>query len=329
MPFTALGDEKTPRVLNPLAEDEPFLRATLLDTLAKRAEYNLSRMQGDIRLFEIGDAFAFSGEVLPREEMRVAVLVMGARRPAHFTESRPPAYDLWDAKAIAERIAEVAFGQGVVGLRPGSGDVLWTAYRRAQSGAQGNVGEGPAGDPDTGKSDAGAGGATEGGAAEGGATEGGAAEGGAAERTIGEVKLLRLDSPVWASSAFGVEITLGAFTVDHSGSKDEVPSLPAKRFQRLPTTPAAEFDLALLVPDNMAVSKVEQAMHEIGGELLEKAVLFDEFRGNDVPAGYRSVAWRLTFRHSDRTLKDKEIAGRRAKLLSALATDLGIKPRAS
>ncbi len=293
MPFTDKGNDQTPRVLNPLAEDEPFLRATLLDTLAKRAEYNLSRKQGDIRLFEIGDAFAASVDVLPREEMRVAVLVMGARRPAHFTDSKPPSYDLWDAKAIAERIGEVAFGDGTVGLRPGSGDLLWTVYRKGNSAAD-------------------------------------AVDAVDAERDVGEVKLLRLDSPVWAAQAFGVEIKLGTVSSDNSrGTAAVGETRCTKRFQRLPTTPAAEFDLALLVPDSMAVSKVEQAMHEIGGELLERVVLFDEFRGKEIPTGYRSVAWRLTFRHSDRTLKDKEIAGRRAKLLNALATDLGIKPRAS
>ncbi|MDQ8173863.1 MAG: phenylalanine--tRNA ligase subunit beta, partial [Gemmatimonadota bacterium] len=61
MPFTATGDEHTPRVRNPLADDEPFLRASVLDTLARRAEYNLSRMQGDLRLFEIGNVFLPSG----------------------------------------------------------------------------------------------------------------------------------------------------------------------------------------------------------------------------------------------------------------------------
>ena len=53
MPFTSTGDGDTPRVRNPLADDEPFLRASILDTLARRAEYNLTRMQGNLRLFEV------------------------------------------------------------------------------------------------------------------------------------------------------------------------------------------------------------------------------------------------------------------------------------
>jgi phenylalanyl-tRNA synthetase beta chain len=43
--------------------------------------------------------------------------------------------------------------------------------------------------------------------------------------------------------------------------------------------------------------------------------------------GYRSIAWRLTFRHPERTLRDKEIEGRRARILRALNEELGVRPR--
>jgi phenylalanyl-tRNA synthetase beta chain len=97
----------------------------------------------------------------------------------------------------------------------------------------------------------------------------------------------------------------------------------------LSTTPAAEFDLALLVPDNTAAATVEAALRTAGGELLERVQLFDEFRGAGVPEGVRSLAWRLTWRHPERTLRDKEIEGRRSRLLEILDKELGIRPRAS
>ena len=66
------------------------------------------------------------------------------------------------------------------------------------------------------------------------------------------------------------------------------------------------------------------------GELLESLTLFDEFpRGGRSPAGYRSVAWRLTLRHPERTLREKEIDGRRAKILQTLDQELGVRPRTS
>ncbi|MEO7521567.1 MAG: phenylalanine--tRNA ligase subunit beta, partial [Gemmatimonas sp.] len=125
MPFTSKGDEGTPRVRNPLADDEPYLRASLMDSLAARAEYNLSRMQGNIRLFEVGNAFLPSGERLPREELRAAALVMGARRPGHFTEAQPPAFDRWDAKHIADRMASAAFGGRRVTMDAAHDGTLW------------------------------------------------------------------------------------------------------------------------------------------------------------------------------------------------------------
>ena len=99
------------------------------------------------------------------------------------------------------------------------------------------------------------------------------------------------------------------------------------RYRPLPTTPAAEFDIALLVPDGVSAASVEQVLRRASGELLERVQLFDEFRGAGVPEGARSLGWRLTFRHPDRTLRDKEVEGRRAKLLSTLESELGVRPR--
>src|SRR5688572_13738159 len=58
LPFTRRNDERSLKVRNPLAEDEAFLRQDILDTLARRAEFNLAHMQRTIRLFEIGAVFA-------------------------------------------------------------------------------------------------------------------------------------------------------------------------------------------------------------------------------------------------------------------------------
>ena len=290
MPFTATGDALTPRVRNPLAEDEPFLRASLLDTLARRAEYNLARMQGNIRLFEIGNAFVGTGARLPREEVRVAALVMGARRPAHFTEPEPPAFDVWDAKGLAEQIAAVAFPGQAVTLMPATDGAIWTIEVTGQG-------------------------------------------------TVGQVASVTLDRPVWAAEAFGVEVTLGVMDAApvaapgqhaHGQPAMRVPAASAGiKATPLPQMPAAEIDLALLVPDGTTAATVEATIRQSGGELLERVALFDEYRGTGLPAGTRSLAWRLTFRHPERTLRDKEIEGRRSRLLQILEAELGVRPRAS
>jgi phenylalanyl-tRNA synthetase beta chain len=143
---------------------------------------------------------------------------------------------------------------------------------------------------------------------------------------------------VWASDAWGVELTLGVLSSDdiaapgqaaHAPAVRESGATRAVRYTPLPVTPAAEIDLALLVPDGTSAAAVETVLREAGGELLEQVTLFDEFRGQGIPAGVRSLAWRLTWRHPERTLRDKEIDGRRVRLLDILDKELGIRPRAS
>jgi len=291
MPFVASASSESLRVRNPLAEDEPYLRESLLTTLGSRAEYNLARMQGNVRLFEIGSAFVPTGDRLPREEVRVAALVMGASRPPHFTEPEPPAYDAWDAKGLAESMAQAAFPGARVAMRVGTGPVLWDVVLDGDAGS------------------------------------------------VGQVRELALDRPVWASRAYGIEITLGVMA-----SADVAPAgrhahgtapgraaspWTAVRYAPLPTFPAASFDVALLVPASLPADRVEASLRSTSGELLESVTLFDEFRGAGVPEGFRSLAWRLTFRHPERTLRDKEIDGRRASLLKTLERDLGVRPRTS
>ena len=274
------------RVRNPLGEDEPFLRRQLSDTLARRAEYNLTRMQGDVRIFEIGTAFIAEGAGL-REEMRVGVLVMGARRPPHFTEPAPPAYDAWDAKALAEAIATAVWPAGRVALVAADDGGLWSVS------VDGFV--------------------------------------------VGRVYQASLDAPIWASPAFGVEITLGDMPATPVAARGEHHyatragagnGAASVRYRSLPSTPAAEFDLAFVVPDAIGAAQVEAALRTAGGDLLESVVVFDEYRGDKVPPGTRSLAWRLTFRHPERTLREKEIEGRRAQLLKSLKEELGIVVRA-
>lgn len=296
MPFVATAEHESLRVRNPLADDEPYLRGSLLTTLASRAEYNLSRMQGNVRLFEIGSAFTATDGRLPREDVRVAVLVMGALRPPHFTEPEPPAYSAWDAKALAEEVASAAFPGAAITMTPPESavdsHVLWEVLVDNDVTARGRV------------------------------------------------MRVALDSPVWADDAFGVELTLGVISSAdvaparaHAHASDTAARSRSPwasvRYTPLPAFPAASFDLALLVPTTCAAAKVELVLREAGGELLERLELFDEFRGDGVPTGFRSLAWRLTLRHPERTLRDKEIDGRRTRLLQTLERELGVRPRTS
>jgi phenylalanyl-tRNA synthetase beta chain len=151
----------------------------------------------------------------------------------------------------------------------------------------------------------------------------------------GVVRVLRLDAPVWAAPAFGIELELGSVeSADvappgksiHGQTAAPLPVKPVQ-FKPLPSTPAAPIDLALLVPDAVRAADVERVIRNNGGELLERLTLFDEFRGAGLPPATRSLAWRLTFRDATRTLRDKEIEGRTNKILRALEGELGVRQR--
>ena len=91
---------------------------------------------------------------------------------------------------------------------------------------------------------------------------------------------------LWASEAFGIEVTLGVMPSadvaapranrhDAAPLEREPPASVGICFKALPTTPAAEMDLALLVPDGVDAATVEQALRSAGGELLEQVSLLD------------------------------------------------------
>jgi len=96
----------------------------------------------------------------------------------------------------------------------------------------------------------------------------------------------------------------------------------------VPLHPAVYQDIALIVDATTPAADVYTAIMEAGGELLEAARLFDVYQGDPIPAGKKSLAYRLTYRASDRTLKDDEVAKVHAKIARAAEKRLGAVLRA-
>jgi phenylalanyl-tRNA synthetase beta chain len=134
-------------------------------------------------------------------------------------------------------------------------------------------------------------------------------------RVVGHAAQLEADAPPWADPLYGFELVL-----------DAAARLPV-RFAALPVTPSSERVLALLLGDSRTVQEVEELLRRVGGELLDSVAIESDYRGPELPAGTRSVAFRLTFRAQDRTLRDAEIDEVERRLLGALAGELGIQRR--
>jgi len=107
LPLGPRHDERCVPVLNPLSQEEAYLRVALLPGLVRRVEHNWRLSERDVRLFEIGRTFAPGQGALPVEEIHVAGVVTGGRRPRHWSEPAPPDVDVFDAKALLEAAAAV------------------------------------------------------------------------------------------------------------------------------------------------------------------------------------------------------------------------------
>jgi phenylalanyl-tRNA synthetase beta chain len=102
-------------VLNPLSAEEAHLRSRLLPGLVRRVEYNWAQGQRDVRLFEVGTVFSSSGRPAgrPTEALHLAIVLTGARHPAHWSgasgqDAKLPDMDIWDLKRHFELAVGVA-----------------------------------------------------------------------------------------------------------------------------------------------------------------------------------------------------------------------------
>jgi len=112
---------------------------------------------------------------------------------------------------------------------------------------------------------------------------------------------------------YAFELDLDLLLEDMS-SEDRI--TPA--FKPYSTYPASDRDLAFFAPIQFSVAEIERAVRKTAGKLLESVELFDEYRGESVPEGKRSLAFRLVYRADDRTLTDEDIEPVHQKVREAL-----------
>lgn len=89
-----------------------------------------------------------------------------------------------------------------------------------------------------------------------------------------------------------------------------------KSFKPLPAFPAIRRDVAMLVPEATTHDAVLAAVKQAKPANLEAVELFDVFRGKNIPAGQKSLAYAFTYRHAERTLTDAEVNTAHDKLVA-------------
>jgi phenylalanyl-tRNA synthetase beta chain len=88
-----------------------------------------------------------------------------------------------------------------------------------------------------------------------------------------------------------------------------------------------ERDIAVLLPHALSARRVQRTIESAAGALLSKLEVFDLYEGEAIPSGHRSVAFRLRFRSSERTLTDSEVEEAMSAVMDSLREELGVETR--
>ncbi|MDI2126679.1 phenylalanine--tRNA ligase subunit beta [Yinghuangia seranimata] len=298
--FDAFGlDASDPRratvkLVNPISDEEPGLRTTLLPGLLATLRRNIGRGNTDVALFEAGLVFLPKTErpvaprlpvdrrpteaeldslaaALPDQPYRVAAVLAGDREPAG-----------WWGGGRAETWADAVEAARTVGRAVG----VELEVRAAQFAPwhPGRCAELLVGDTVVGH---------------------------AGELHPRVVKALQLPE---RTSAMQVDVTRLTAALDEQGGEKLATA------GRIASFPVATQDVALVVDESVPAAKVEAALREGAGELLESLGLFDVFTGEQVGEGKKSLAYALRFRADDRTLTVEEATAARDAAV-ALAAD--------
>jgi phenylalanyl-tRNA synthetase beta chain len=278
------------RLANPLSEDEPLLRTTLLPGLFRALAHNIGRGFPDVALFELGlvyrprlnapkpprlrvdrgpsaDELASIEAALPDQPLRVGVVLAGDREPAGWWGGSRPA--TWADAIQAARVVAAQAGAALT-VRADQ-HAPWHPGRCAAL----YVGDDLIGH--------------------------------AGELHPRVIKAFDLPERTCA-----MELELSRL---RPGDPVQAP--------RVSTFPVATQDVALVVAADVPAAEVETALRAGAGELLESIRLFDLYTGEQIGEGRRSLAYALRFRAPDRTLTAEEITAARDAAVAAAADRTG------
>ena len=130
--------------------------------------------------------------------------------------------------------------------------------------------------------------------------------------------------PVLASEA-KVRVPVAILEIELEGLFRGQPRLP--KIQAFSRFPKMERDISLLMPKNLHVGEVAQEIQKAGGTTLQAVKVFDHYVGDKLPAGQKSVAYRMTFQDLNGTLQDEVVQNAMKSILEAVSAKWGISPR--
>jgi phenylalanyl-tRNA synthetase beta chain len=285
------------RIANPLSDEAPLMRTSVLSTMVEALRRNVSRGHRDAAVFELGlvtrpDAELRSAPVpgthqrpddatlsqmmaaVPAQPRRVAFAIAGDADPAGWWGPGRPA-DWTDAVGAARAVASALAVELLVSA---DDHAPWHPGRCARLALADGTLVGHAGE---------------------------------------------LHPKVASALGLPAGTCAGELDVDvlTAASDDRVQA------RELSTYPVAQSDVALVVPEEVTAAALESALRQGAGEMLESVLLMDIYRGDQIEPGHKSLAYRLVFRAPDRTLTTKEVNGLRDRAIAAAAEACGAVQR--
>lgn len=305
------------KLRNPLADDAPFLRTSVLDTLLDVAARNCARGIPSVAIFEIAKVVQSQGvtptglisaQSRPSDEQLAALEAGTPSQPWHvgavFAGQAHPtgilgvhrSFDWADALQAVSSIAD-QLGVRVEVTR------AWLAEPSSLKGPR--LPEAATDPADVAPWHPGR-------VARVFARNG---------KDLVELALAGELSPK-SCQAFGLPARSCAFELDLDALISLISNEPLQ-VKPVSTYPAAKEDLALVVAADIPVSRVEQVIRQAAGVLIEDLSLFDVYEGDQVPEGFRSLAFSLRLRAADHTLTPEEVQKLRADIVSKTEKVLG------
>ncbi|GAA5060575.1 phenylalanyl-tRNA synthetase beta chain [Thermocatellispora tengchongensis] len=285
------------RLANPLSEDEPLMRTTLLPGLLKTLVRNVGRGFSDVALFEVGAVYRPE----PGAPEKAPVLPVSRRpRPEELAsvEAALPAQPLRVAVVLTGERERSGWWGG--GRAAGWADAIEAARTVVREARLVPVVSADAHEP---------------------WHPGRCAAIHVGDELIGHAGELHPR----VIEAYGLPPRTCAMEIELTRLERGLPG-PVQT-PAISSYPVATQDVALVVPAATPVATVEQALREGAGELLESIRLFDVYTGAQVGEGNKSLAYSLRFRAPDRTLTVEETTAARDAAVSLATERLGAQLR--
>jgi phenylalanyl-tRNA synthetase beta chain len=98
---------------------------------------------------------------------------------------------------------------------------------------------------------------------------------------------------------------------------------PVEQYKPLPKFPATKRDIAVVVPEDVHAADLMNAVRESGASFFESVRAFDEYRGQQIGAGRKSIAMTIVLRKNDATITDEEANASTETVVATLAKRFG------